>query len=110
MSSINVILCNCPPDSAEPLARALVEQRLAACVNLVPGVKSFYRWEGRACVDVEHTLVIKTASERVDALREAILALHPHSVPEIVVLRVDGSASHAPYLDWVVAETVPTGG
>lgn len=108
MSSINVVLCNCPVDQADPLARALVEQRLAACVNLLPGVTSIYRWEGRMHADAETTLVIKTASDRVEALREGILALHPYSVPEIVVLRVDGSASHAPYLEWVQAETRPT--
>ncbi len=105
MSSINVVLCNCPPDQAEPLARALVEQRLAACVNLLPGVTSIYRWEGRICTDAEVTLLIKTASDRVDALREGILALHPYTVPEVVVLRVDGAATSAPYLSWVVAET-----
>jgi periplasmic divalent cation tolerance protein len=107
VSSINVVLCNCPPDEALPLARALVEQRLAACVNLVPGVRSVYRWEGCICDEPETTLLIKTASERVEAVREGILALHPYRVPEIVVLRVDGTASHSAYLEWVIAETRP---
>jgi len=105
LSSINVVLCNCPAEHAEPLARALLEQRLAACVNLLPGVTSIYRWEGRVCTEPEVTLLIKTASDRVDALREGIVALHPYSVPEIVVLRVDGAASSAGYLEWVTAET-----
>ncbi len=105
MSSINVVLCNCPAEQAEPLARALVEQRLAACVNLLPGVTSLYRWEGRICADAEVTLLIKTASDRVEALREGILALHPHTVPEFVVLRVDGTASLPAYLEWVINET-----
>ena len=108
MSSINVILCNCPADQAETLANALVEQRLAACVNLVPGVRSVYRWEGRVQTDNEVMMLIKTASDRVDALREGILALHPHALPEVVVLRVDGSASHLPYLQWVAASTQET--
>lgn len=107
MSSINVVLCNCPADQAETIARALVEQRLAACVNLLPGATSIYRWEGRICTETETTMVIKTASERVDALREGILALHPYQVPEIVVLRVDGTASHGAYLEWVIGETRP---
>ena len=105
MSSINVVLCNCPAEQAEPLARALVEQRLAACVNLLPGVTSLYRWEGRIQAEAEVTLLIKTASDRVEALREGILALHPHTVPEFVVLRVDGTASLPAYLEWVINET-----
>lgn len=107
MSSINVVLCSCPAEQAETIARALVEQRLAACVNLLPGSTGIYRWEGRIRADAETTMIIKTASDRVDALRDGILALHPHNVPEIVVLRVDGTASHGTYLEWVIAETRP---
>lgn len=107
MSSINVVLCSCPTEQAETIARALVEQRLAACVNLLPGATGIYRWEGRIQADAETMMFIKTASERVEALREGILALHPHKVPEIVVLRVDGTASLGAYLEWVIGETRP---
>lgn len=84
---------------AERVARALVERRLAACVNVVPGVVSTYRWKGEVERDDEHLLVVKTRADRVAALREALVTLHPYELPELVVLPVE--AGHAPYLDWV---------
>lgn len=84
---------------AERVARALVERRLAACVNVVPGVVSTYRWKGEVERDDEHLLVVKTRADRVEALREALVTLHPYELPELVVLPVE--AGHAPYLDWV---------
>lgn len=84
---------------AERLARALVEGRLAACVNVVPGVVSTYRWKGAVERDEEQLLVVKTRADRVDALREALVTLHPYELPELVVLPVE--AGHAPYLAWV---------
>lgn len=100
---MRVILCNCPPAVAADVARALVEQRLAACVNLLPGVRSLYAWQGEICDEAEVTLVIKAPAARLDALREALLRLHPYEVPEIVALAVDVAASHAPYVEWVRA-------
>ncbi len=84
---------------AERLARALVEGRLAACVNVVPGVVSTYRWKGAVERDEEQLLVVKTRADRIDALREALVTLHPYELPEFVVLPVE--AGHAPYLAWV---------
>jgi len=72
-------------DSAA-LARALVEQRLAACVNIIDRVLSVYRWEGRVVDDTEVLLVIKTTDARVDALREELFHRHPYDVPEFVVV------------------------
>lgn len=97
-----VVLCTCPDAAtAERIATALVEARLAACVNVVPGVSSTYRWQDGICRDSEVLLIVKTANERFDALRERLLALHPYDVPEIIALGVvDGSA---PYLDWIAA-------
>lgn len=86
-------------EDAERIARALVERRLAACVNVVPGVRSVYRWKGEVCADEERLLVIKTRRERLDALREALLALHPYELPELVALSVE--SGHAPYLAWL---------
>lgn len=100
---MRVILCNCPPDAAETLARTVVEAGLAACVNLVPGVKSIYRWQGDVVEDGETTLVIKAAAADVPALRKALVDRHPYEVPEFVVLEVDVEASHAPYVEWVRA-------
>lgn len=92
------------PDSAtaELLARALVEERLAACVNVVPGVVSLYRWEGELHRDAENLMIAKTTAERVERLRARVVELHPYDVPEVLVLTVD--EGHPPYMDWVRAE------
>jgi periplasmic divalent cation tolerance protein len=87
------------PEDAERIARALVERRLAACVNVVPKVVSVYRWKGEICRDEELLLVVKTRRERLDALREAVVGLHPYEVPELVALPIE--AGHEPYLAWL---------
>ena len=104
---MRVVLCNCPPADAERIARAVLDARVAACVNIVPGVRSLYWWEGAVCDEAEATLLIKTAAERVDALRETLCAAHPYAVPEIVVLDVDAAASLGAYVDWVRRESGP---
>jgi periplasmic divalent cation tolerance protein len=86
-------------EDAERIARALVERRVAACVNVVPGLVSLYRWKGKVERDDERLLVIKTRVERIDALREALLELHPYELPEFLVLNV--AAGHAAYLAWI---------
>lgn len=96
-----IVLCNCPPDTAPKLAKALVAGRYAACVNIIAGVQSIYEWEGEICADTESTLIIKTSALRIDALREQIVELHPYSVPEIIATRVDTDVSHRPYVEWV---------
>lgn len=91
-------------EDAERIAEALVERRLAACVNVVPGLRSIYRWKGKVQKDDELLLIIKTGGERVEELRQALLGgLHPYEVPELVVLEVAGG--HPPYLEWM-AESV----
>jgi periplasmic divalent cation tolerance protein len=84
---LRVVLCNCPPDAAEAIARALVESSHAACVNLIPGVRSFYRWQDKLCDDGETTLLIKTSEARLPALQALLIALHPYEVPEIIALQ-----------------------
>jgi periplasmic divalent cation tolerance protein len=87
------------------LARALLEQRLAACVNVLPPMVSLYRWKGAIEHEREQQLVIKTTTERVARIEELFRERHPYELPEFIVL--DASAS-APYLQWVhesVAET-----
>lgn len=81
------------------IARTLVEERLAACVNLAPAVESIYWWQGKLDHSLEYVLMIKTTAAKVDALRERLLALHPYEVPEFVVLPVE-SGSEA-YLGWI---------
>jgi periplasmic divalent cation tolerance protein len=82
------------------LARELVEQRLAACVNIIPRIESIYRWQGRVETDAEQLLLIKTTRERLDALRERLMARHPYDVPELVVIQPDEVAE--PYRAWLV--------
>lgn len=91
------------PDTAAEIARTLVDERLAACVNLVPSVRSIYRWQGQLCEEAETLAIIKTTSERLDALTVRLTALHPYEVPEVVAVPVTGG--HAPYLAWVAGET-----
>lgn len=90
-------------DVAERLARGLVEARLAACVNVIPGLRSFYRWHGAIAADAEVQLLIKTREGRFDALVAWVQAEHPYDVPEIVALSIERGA--APYLAWLREET-----
>ena len=87
-------------EEADRLARALVERRLAACVNVVPGVVSHYRWKGELQRDEERLLVIKTRAERIEALREALRELHPYELPELVAFEIsEGSPEYLKWLD-----------
>jgi len=90
-------------ERAASLARALVDEGLAACVNIVPGVKSIYQWEGRLQEDEEVLCLIKTRPAVFDRARDRILQLHPYEVPEILAIAVaDGSPA---YLDWLKKST-----
>lgn len=89
--------------SARALARALVERRLAACVNLLPGVLSVYRWQGAVEEAEEVTLLIKTSVDRYDELEQAIRQLHPYTLPEVIAVPVQ--AGLQPYLNWITQET-----
>jgi periplasmic divalent cation tolerance protein len=89
--------------SARLLARALVERRLAACVNMLPAVQSVYRWNDVVEEAVEVTLLIKTTTARYDELEQAIRALHPYELPEVIAVPV--SAGLPAYLGWIAQET-----
>ena len=95
-----LILTTLPADAdAGAFARALVESRLAACVNLLPVMESVYRWEGRVQRDSERQLILKTSRERVATLWQRVRELHPYDVPEFIVLPiVDGNDA---YLRWI---------
>jgi periplasmic divalent cation tolerance protein len=104
MSEAIVVLCTAPLEfDAEGLARNLVERSLAACVQIGPAVSSVYRWQGAVERSEERLLLIKSRRELFGAIEEAIKALHPYDVPEIIALEV--SAGHAPYLQWLNAAT-----
>lgn len=88
---------------AEELARALVDEGLAACVNVVPSVRSFYRWQGAVQSDPELLLLIKTTTERLEALRRRLRELHSYDLPELIAIELEHGDRD--YLEWVLAET-----
>jgi len=101
-----VVITNLPDRAAaEKLADTLVEQRVAACVNILAPCRSVYRWKGAVQHDEEHPILIKTTIERYAALEAAILAGHPYELPEIIA--VPAGRGLPAYLDWVDTETQP---
>ena len=88
---------------AATAARTLVDERLCACVTLVPAVRSIYRWQGAVCDEPEVLAIVKTTAERVPALQARLVELHPYEVPEAIA--VDVAGGHAPYLAWITGET-----
>ena len=103
MSELIVILCTAPDEAvAETLARGLVDARLAACVNAIPGVRSFYRWKGKIESDSEVQLLIKTQPAHFDEITKWLEEHHPYETPELVALpaaRVSNT-----YLQWAIAQ------
>ena len=95
-----VVLVNCSSlEEAGTIGRQLVAKRLAACVNLVPGVHSWYWWEGKVVEDNEVMVMIKTSRERLAELEKEVVRLHSYAVPEVIALQVvDGSRN---YLNWI---------
>ena len=99
-----VVLCTVPDEAtADELANGLVEERLAACVNAISAVKSFYRWQGKIEIDQEIQLVIKTPKGRFDQLAAWIKANHPYEVPEILAVPAERVSEE--YLAWATTET-----
>lgn len=91
------------PDVAAQIGRTLVDERLAACVNLVPSVRSIYRWQGQLCDETETMAIIKTTTERLTHLTARLTELHPYEVPEVISIPVTGG--HEPYITWLTNET-----
>lgn len=99
-----LILTNVPDEAtATAIASMLVEKRLSACVNILPGVRAVYRWEGQIEQADEITLLAKTTSDRYAEAEAAIKALHPYDLPEIIAFPV--AAGFPPYLKWIAQET-----
>jgi periplasmic divalent cation tolerance protein len=99
-SDIAIVLTTLAADAdAAAFARTLVEERLAACVNVIGPVTSIYRWNGKVAQDAEQQLVIKTTTARLVALEARVKALHPYDVPEFLVLTAAGGS--AAYLTWL---------
>lgn len=105
-TDVLVVLCTFPAgDAAAAAAERLVEERLAACVNLISGMRSVYRWKGQVTKDEETLAVIKTTSDRFAALKVRLIELHTYDTPEVIALEVE--RGHVPYLDWVRDMTTP---
>ncbi|HME72470.1 MAG TPA: divalent-cation tolerance protein CutA [Myxococcota bacterium] len=103
---VQVVLVTAPDaEVGARLARVVVEERLAACVNLVPGVRSIYRWAGAVQEDDEVLLVIKTREDRVAALSRRVHELHPYELPELIAVGVLGGSER--YLEWLRGEAAP---
>lgn len=98
-ADVQVVLCTAPPDHALTLARTLLQEKLCACVNVVPGVRSLYWWKGEITEDGEALLVIKTTASLYDRLEKRIAQVHPYTVPEVLALPVGQGAGS--YLAWV---------
>lgn len=99
-----VVLVTCPKRTvAERIARILVSEGLAACVNVVPGLMSTYRWQGKICRDPEVLLIIKTRRLLLQTLADRVRALHPYTVPEVIALPLVGGSPA--YLAWVEDST-----
>jgi periplasmic divalent cation tolerance protein len=103
-SEVRVVMVTAPDqETGRALARAATEARLAACGNVIPGLTSVFRWEGRVEEAAEVLIMFKTTASSVPALMERVVELHPYDVPEFLALPV--SAGHPPYLEWVGNET-----
>jgi periplasmic divalent cation tolerance protein len=100
---MRVILCTCPPGSADEIADAILKDRLAACVNILSGVKSKYWWDDKISTDSESLLIIKTRDDLLDDLISRIKQVHSYDVPEIIALEI--KEGNTDYLNWIAEET-----
>lgn len=107
MSDHLLALCTCPDaETAERLAALAVSERLAACVNIVPGLTSVYRWQGAVQRDAEVLLLAKTRADRYPALEQALVAAHPYELPEVVAVSLShGLPGYLAWLDSALDET-----
>lgn len=95
-----IVLCNCPNDDiANRIAKHLVELKLAACVNVLPGIRSVYQWQGNIEIDSEVQLIIKSRDNLFEQVTQEIAKLHPYDVPEVIA--VDITSGHHAYLQWL---------
>ena len=108
MEQVLLVMTNLPDlATAQTMARTLIGAKLAACVNILPGVHSTYRWQGQIEESHETSLVIKTTKSHYAQVQQAILAGHPYELPEIIAWPL--TEGHAPYLHWIIKEIAQDG-
>ncbi len=96
-----VVLVTAPTaEKAAEIARTVVEERLAACGNVLPGIRSIYRWQGAVHDDAEALLILKAPRKRFQELCDRVVALHPYEVPEVIGLPITGGSEK--YIDWII--------
>ena len=100
---MRVVICNCPVSEAEAIATALVQEKIAACVNIIPLVKSLYLWQGKMCEEQEATLLIKIRKDDFGLLEQRIKSLHPYTIPEMVAINV--AEANTAYTNWLYETT-----
>ncbi|WP_411727240.1 divalent-cation tolerance protein CutA [Methyloglobulus sp.] len=100
MTQLIITLCTCPDkDTAEKIARLLVEESLAACVNILPNIRSIYSWEGQVESAEEHLLIIKSPQTGYQAIETAIRRHHPYELPEIIAVPIERGLPE--YINWI---------
>lgn len=104
MEAVLVLTTTDSEDLARRIAAALIDARQAACVNIVPGIRSVYRWEGKMCEEGEWLLVIKTMAGQFEAVRSQILRLHSYQLPEIIAIPI--TSSDPDYLRWLAGQII----
>lgn len=105
MNKFVVVLCTVDNlESAKKIARIVVEERLAACANIMQGLSSIYHWKGEIVEDSECLLILKTKATLLEVLKNKILEIHPYEVPEIISLGIDNGFDK--YLDWIIENTL----
>jgi len=104
MTDAMLVLTTLPnSDAAAELAKKVVGEKLAACANILPALRSIYRWQGKVQDENEVLVLLKTQTRQYEPLKARILELHPYDVPEVIAIPVD--RGHQGYLDWILAET-----
>ena len=98
-----IVLCTCPEEASDEIAKTLVEEKLAACVNVIPNIKSVYRWQGKVEQATESQLIIKTTNRAYPLLQKKLKEVHPYKVPEILALSVTEGLPD--YLAWIINQT-----
>ena len=97
---MRVVLCTTPQEKSEEIAEILLREKLCACINIIPGIKSMYWWEDKIQTDQEDILIIKTKEELIDPLTQKIKEIHPYDIPEVIALKVKGG--NKDYIQWVL--------